>query len=157
MLKFVSIIFNDSNLSQATTAATATSIAPSIHSVQFSFWKVEAEQLRPSIHLSILFSSASASRLFFAWCSVLMGSGCVRADVISSWELCQLSPHFRVVDNALQDKVRSRTGEWAGCSGFELHDPVGDKLIWWWCLLFVLAETKFRSQAPYIPLGRYVP
>ena len=28
---------------------------------------------------------------------------------------------------------------------------------WWWCLLFVLAETKFRSQAPYIPLGRYVP
>ena len=25
------------------------------------------------------------------------------------------------------------------------------------CLLFVLAETKNRSQAPYIPLGRYVP
>ena len=22
---------------------------------------------------------------------------------------------------------------------------------WWWCLLFVLAETKNRSQAPYIP------
>jgi hypothetical protein len=28
---------------------------------------------------------------------------------------------------------------------------------WWWCLLFVIAETKNRSQAPYIPLGRYVP
>ena len=27
----------------------------------------------------------------------------------------------------------------------------------WQCLLFVLAETKNRSQAPYIPLGRYVP
>jgi hypothetical protein len=25
------------------------------------------------------------------------------------------------------------------------------------CLLFVLAETKNRSQTPYIPLGRYVP
>ena len=24
-------------------------------------------------------------------------------------------------------------------------------------LIFVLAETKNRSQAPYIPLGRYVP
>ena len=22
---------------------------------------------------------------------------------------------------------------------------------WWWCLLFVLAETKNRSRAPYIP------
>ena len=28
---------------------------------------------------------------------------------------------------------------------------------WWWCLLFVLAETKNRSRAPYIPWGRYVP
>ncbi len=27
---------------------------------------------------------------------------------------------------------------------------------WWWCLLFVLAETKNRHQV-HLPLGRYVP
>ncbi len=80
-------------------------------------------------------------------------------------------PHKpRIVANYIKcpplSSIPARTHLWnRSCSNKQQHPCLLQHvcclfcmfIIWWWCLLFVLAETENGSQAPYIPLVRYVP